>query len=290
MPVIAVVNRKGGSGKSTLATHLAAWCALTGRSAMLGDVDLQGSSASWLRRRSANPEARGRSIVGWSADPRRVMRPPAGVTHVVLDTPGGLRGLELSKVVMAADVLLLPVCHSLFDRESAADCVAELRQLSKVAAGRCRIGIVGMRLDARTRAEEALRAWSDELGVPFVGALRETQNYVRCTERGLTVFDLPATKVQADLDQWQPILDWLQPVMNLALRPGAPEPGERAGRVDAERAAAPRREPPRRPRFSPSTAQVPLDVLQAPRQRGWLARLAAWLGHSASRRRPLRGT
>ena len=90
---------------------------------------------------------------------------------------------------------------------------------------------------ARTRAEEALRAWSDELGVPFVGALRETQNYVRCTERGLTVFDLPATKVQADLDQWQPILDWLQPVMNLALRPGAPEPGERAGRVGIARVA-----------------------------------------------------
>ncbi len=290
MPVIAVVNRKGGSGKSTLATHLAAWCAVTGRSAMLGDVDLQGSSAAWLKRRQANHEARGRSIVGWSADPRRVMRPPAGVTHVVLDTPGGLRGLDLSKVVMGSDVLLLPVCHSLFDRESAADCLAELRQISRVAAGRCRIGVVGMRLDARTRAEDALRAWAAELDVPFVGALRETQNYVRCAERGLTVFDLPASKVQADLDQWQPILEWLQPVMNLSVRPAGGEPAERTGSAETERLPPPRREPPRRPRFSPSTAQVPLDILQAPRQRGWLARLAAWFGHSASRRRPLRGT
>ena len=46
--------------------------------------------------------------------------------------------------------------HSLFDRESAAQCVAELRQLSRVAAGRCRIGVVGMRLDARTRGEAVL--------------------------------------------------------------------------------------------------------------------------------------
>mgnify|MGYP000505819246 CR=1 FL=1 len=91
MPVIAVVNRKGGSGKSTLATHLAAWCAVTGRSAMLGDTDSQGSSSGWLKRRGASPDARGREILGWSADPRRVMRPPAGVTHVVLDTPGGAR-------------------------------------------------------------------------------------------------------------------------------------------------------------------------------------------------------
>lgn len=283
MPVIAVVNRKGGSGKSTLATHLAAWCAVTGRSAMLGDVDLQGSAAAWLKRRSAHPVAQGRAIVGWSADPRRVMRPPAGVTHVVLDTPGGLRGLDLAKVVMTADALLIPVCHSVFDRESAADCLAELRQLPRVSSGRCRIGVVGMRLDARTRGEAVLRAWAEEQGLPFLGALRETQAYVRCAEQGLTVFDMPPAKAQADLDQWQPILDWLRPVMAL--------PATKA-LADADDPATPppgRREAPRRPRFSPSTAQVPLDVLERPRQRrAWWERLAAWFGHAPSRRQQLR--
>ncbi|HNJ83978.1 MAG TPA: hypothetical protein PKZ28_10115, partial [Piscinibacter sp.] len=59
----------------------------------------------------------------------------------------------------------------------------------------------------------------------------------------------------------------------------------------AARAATPRREPVHRPRFSPSTAQVPLDVLEGPRERGgWLARVASWFGHATSRRRPLRGT
>ncbi len=281
MPVIAVVNRKGGSGKSTLATHLAAWCAVTGRSVMLGDVDFQGSAAAWLKRRGAHPVARGRTIVGWTADPRRVMRPPAGVTHVVLDTPGGLRGLDLAKVVMTADALLIPVCHSLFDRESAAGCVAELRQLPRVASGRCRIGVVGMRLDARTRGEAVLRAWAQEQGLPLLGALRETQAYVRYAEQGLTVFDMPPAKVQADLDQWQPILDWLRPVMNL--------PAARALPADAETSAAAsspgRRDAPRRPRFSPSTAQVPLDVLERPRQEpAWWQRLVSWFGHAPSRR------
>ncbi len=286
MPVVAVVNRKGGSGKSTLATHLAAWCALTGKSAMLGDVDFQGSSVAWLKRRGTNPEARGRAIVGWAADPRRVMRPPAGVTHVVLDTPGGLRGLDLAKVVMTSDALLVPVCHSVFDRDSAADCVAELRQLPRVAAGRCRIAVVGMRLDARTRGEEVLREWAQAQGLTFLGALRETQNYVRCVERGLTVFDLPPSRAQPDLDQWQPILEWLEPVMNAPVRVATPAADDEVPALPM----APRHEPVRRPRFSPSTAQVPLDILQAPRQRGWLARLVAWFGHSASRRRPLRST
>jgi chromosome partitioning protein len=32
-------------------------------------------------------------------------------------------------------------------------------------------------------------------------------------ERGLSLFDLPQAQVQADLGQWQPILDWLEPVL-----------------------------------------------------------------------------
>src|SRR4051812_1053266 len=91
MPVIAVVNRKGGSGKSTLATHLAAWCAHAGIPVMLGDVDRQQSTQSWLRLREAQGLTPAKApLVGWAVDPKRVMRPPAGVNHVILDTPGGL--------------------------------------------------------------------------------------------------------------------------------------------------------------------------------------------------------
>jgi chromosome partitioning protein len=290
MPVVAVVNRKGGSGKSTLATHLAAWCSTSGRAAMLGDVDFQGSAQSWLKRREANPGVRGRAIVGWSADPRNVMRPPAGVTHVVLDTPGGLRGLDLAKVVMTADAILLPVSHSMFDRESAADCYAELKQLPRVASGRCKVAAIGMRLDARTRAEESLRAWAAELGLPMVGVLRETQTYVRCAEQGLTVFDLPPSRAQADLAQWQPILDWLKPVFEPPRRAAEPElAGTQVPPRVPVGASAPAAAPARSARvpvFSPSTAQVPLDVLQAaPRRSGLLARLTGWFGHWPIRRR-----
>ena len=136
MPVVAVVNRKGGSGKSTLATHLAAHCAHSGISVMLGDVDKQQSTQAWLRLRAAQPLSTPSPIVGWTVDPRSVLRAPSGVTHVILDTPGGLRGFDLARVVMFADVILMPVCNSVFDRESAADCYAELMTLPRVASGR----------------------------------------------------------------------------------------------------------------------------------------------------------
>ena len=210
MPVAAVINRKGGSGKSTLATHLAGYCANTGLRVMLGDVDRQQSSLAWLRRRAAQPLARSAPIVGWAVDTRSVLRPPAGITHVVLDTPGALRGLELARVVMNADLILMPVCSSAFDRESALECFAELMTLPRVASGRCKIALIGMRLDARTNAAAMLEAWAAKHKLPYIGALRETQAYVRSVEQGLTLFDLPAAKVQTDLAQWQAIIEWVE--------------------------------------------------------------------------------
>jgi chromosome partitioning protein len=209
MPVVAVVNRKGGSGKSTFAAHVAAWCARQGLAVMLGDIDRQQSSRGWLRRR--DPSLPG--IAPWTIDQKNVLRLPTGITHVVLDTPGGLHGFELARIVMFADAIVLPVCPSVFDRESAAQCLAELHTLPRIAKGQCRVATVGMRVDGRTTAGPMLRAWAEEQKAPMAGVLRETQLYVKSLEHGLTLFDLPPGKVEADLAQWQPILDWLHPVL-----------------------------------------------------------------------------
>jgi len=219
MSVIAVVNRKGGSGKSTLATHLAAHFANSGVPVMLGDVDRQQSTQSWLRSRSLRDLPNSAPIVGWAVDPKRVLRPPAGVRHVVLDTPGGLRGFDLARVVAFADVILMPVCNSIFDRESAADCFNEMMALPRIASGRCKVAAIGMRLDARTRGAEVLESWARGLKLPFIGVLREAQAYVRCVEQGLTVFDLPDAQAQADVAQWKPIVAWLDPVLRVVRRP-----------------------------------------------------------------------
>jgi chromosome partitioning protein len=235
MPVIAVINRKGGSGKSTLATHLAAWLAQQDVAVMLGDVDRQQSTKAWLKRRPAHLP----HIAPWAIDPNNVLKPPHGVTHVVLDTPGGLRGFELARVIMSADAVLVPVCHSMFDRDSAAACLAELQSLPRISSGRCKLGVIGMRLDARTKAAESLREWALALQQNFLGVLRETQTYVRSLDNGRTLFDAPSTHAQ-DLAQWAPILEWLRPVLGL-VPPVAPEPVREpvaSNRVQSPRAAS----------------------------------------------------
>jgi chromosome partitioning protein len=222
MPVIAVVNRKGGSGKSTLATHLAAHFANAGLPVMLGDVDRQQSTQTWLRARHGRPLAASAPIVGWAVDPKRVLRPPAGIHHVVLDTPGGLRGFDLARVVAFADVVVMPVCNSVFDRDSAAECHAELMALPRVASGRCNVAAIGMRIDGRTRGAEVLAGWASALKLPYIGTLRESQAYVRCIEQGLTLFDLPAARSEVDRAEWRPIVEWLEAALHELPRPALP--------------------------------------------------------------------
>ncbi|MDZ7921562.1 ParA family protein [Rhodoferax sp.] len=239
MPVIAIVNRKGGSGKSTLATHVAAWLAQQGVSVMLGDVDRQQSTKAWLKRRPPSLPA----ISPWALDQKNVLKAPPGVTHVVLDTPGGMQGFELARVIMSADAVVVPVCNSLFDRESAAACLAELSALPRVASGRCQLGVVGMRLDARTKGAETLRQWAEAQKLNFLGVLRETQGYVRGLETGSTLFDAAGPTQQADLAQWEPILEWLRPIARLqAPAVAAPvlasKPAAQPSTVQAPRAAS----------------------------------------------------
>jgi chromosome partitioning protein len=263
MAVIAVVNRKGGSGKSTLATHLAAWLARDGERVLLGDVDRQLSTQVWLKRRAATQRGQ---VNGWTVDPKAMVRPPANVGHVVLDTPGGLRGFELARVVMYADAILMPVCHSAFDRASAAEGFAELQSLPRVAQGRCRIAAVGMRVDSRADTRESLKRWANDTGVEFIGALRYSARYVQAIEDGLTLFDLPANTVKTDLAQWQPILDWVAQALGTA----RPEPVEVKRPATLVGALKPPAMPPLR-RTAPPKDSAPVITAQMSRLLGRLA-------------------
>lgn len=203
MPVVVVANPKGGVGKSTLATHVAGYFASRGHAVMLGDADRQQSSRLWLGLRP--PAAR--PISGWTFDSDSLARPPKGTTHVVLDTPAGLHGRRLKDVMKLADKVLVPLQPSVFDIFATRAFLDDLRELRD--ADRLAVGLVGMRVDARTLAADKLHGFVQALGVPMVGELRDTQNYVHLAARGLTVFDVAPGRVERDLLQWQPICEWL---------------------------------------------------------------------------------
>jgi chromosome partitioning protein len=205
MPVIAIANPKGGVGKSTLAVNLAGALAHRGHAVMLGDADRQQSSRRWLAQRPAHLPA----IRGWEpTTDAHVVRPPRGTTHVVIDTPAGLHDERLDEVLRIADKVLVPLQPSLFDIQATHDFLRELRAHRR--GERLAIGVLGMRLREGTISAEQLRAFLGTLPVPLVGMLRDTQNYVHTAARGLTLWDIAPSRVERDLEQWQPILAWIE--------------------------------------------------------------------------------
>jgi chromosome partitioning protein len=203
MPVVVVANPKGGVGKSTVATNIAGYYASRGHQVMLGDADRQQSTRLWLGLRPREA----RAISSWELDAENRGKPPRGTTHVVLDTPAGLHGKELKDLLKHADKVVVPVQPSVFDMFATRAFLDELAQHRH--ATQMQVGIVGTRVDSRTIAADKLQEFVEGLGLPVLGLLRPTQNYVYLAARGLTLSDVAPGRVERDLQQWEGICRWL---------------------------------------------------------------------------------
>jgi chromosome partitioning protein len=205
MPIVLIANPKGGVGKSTAATNLAGYFARRGHATMLGDLDRQQSALAWLRIR---PPTLPR-IASWDRSDEKIARPPKGVTHVVLDSPAGIHGHALKDALRVADRLVIPLQPSLFDIYATQAFLERLAERGLMKDGG-RVGVLGMRVDARTRAAEQLQRFVDDLGLPVLGLLRDTQNYVQLAAHGLTLWDVAPSRVAKDVEQWQSLLEWVE--------------------------------------------------------------------------------
>ena len=203
MPVIVVANPKGGVGKSTLSSNIAGYLARQGHAVMLGDVDRQQSSRLWLQLRDANLPP----IRSWDIQEDQIARPPKGTTHIVLDTPAGLQGKGLEAVLKLADQLIVPLQASVFDIYATQSFLEQLARSSR--ASQTRIGVVANRIKDHTKAHEHLQQFLATLSLPLLASLRDTQNYAHLAAHGLSLWDVPATRVEKDLLQWAPLLEWI---------------------------------------------------------------------------------
>jgi chromosome partitioning protein len=206
MKAFLVANPKGGSGKSTLATNLAGYFASKRHEVMLGDIDRQQSSREWLAIRPfALP-----SIDTWEIGADNISRPPKGTSHVVLDTPAGLHGKMLDKVLKLSTRVIVPVQPSMFDMLATRHFLTELLSEKAVRKGRADVAVIGMRVDARTRAAGELEKFFATFDLPVLAYLRDTQVYVQASGAGMTIFDLPPSRAERDLEQWRAIIEWAE--------------------------------------------------------------------------------
>lgn len=200
MRTVLIANPKGGSGKTTLATNLAGFFAGQGRQVVLADLDRQQSSAGWLQRRPAQlPTIHS-----------HLARKQAGKPDwMIIDSPAGLHGDKLSAAVKLAELVIVPVQPSAFDMLATGDFLRVLREEKAVRKEKSQVAMIGMRVDARTRSAADLAAFLLAAEFPVLTFLRDAQVYVQCANEGLSLFDLPPSRTGRDLEQWQPLLEWI---------------------------------------------------------------------------------
>ncbi len=206
MKTIVCVNAKGGCGKTTLVTNLATWYADDGLKVAIADFDPQASSLDWLAARedySGIP-----SIEGIDASDGHA-RAASGTDILLIDAPAGTYGPALTAILRRADQILVPVLPSPIDMRAAARFIGGVLDSGQVRNGKAGVALVENRVRENTRIYHTLEDFLQHYEVPVLTHLRESQNYIRAAATGLGIFELAPSMVLKDVEQWDPIIAWL---------------------------------------------------------------------------------
>lgn len=202
---VMVMNSKGGCGKSTLATNIASYFATEGYKVALADYDPQRSSLDWLSMRDGELPR----ILGVPACDEGLRSVPRDTEILVIDAPARTHGSEMNELVRRAETILVPVLPSPIDMKACGHFMHELLELGRVQRQQARLAVVANRVRENTLLFEELDAYLTKLKVPYLGALRQSTNYLRAFQRGMGIFELPEYLAWPDWKQWEPITKWL---------------------------------------------------------------------------------
>jgi chromosome partitioning protein len=167
------------------------------------DLDRQQSAVTWLSIRPAQlprighltreSEPSGHGKDDW----------------LVIDSPAGIHGKSLSHALKLADKVVVPVQPSIFDMAATAEFLQVLAEEKAVRKHKEFVGIIGVRVDPRTRAASTLEAFLAQFGLPVLTYLRDSQIYPNAAFNGLSIFDLPPSIAERDQSQWLAVLSWV---------------------------------------------------------------------------------
>jgi chromosome partitioning protein len=202
MKAILIANPKGGSGKTTLSTNVAGYLASRGQRVVMLDLDRQKSATQWLTNRPFElPIIDVLQAAGGKA---------ATADWLVIDSPAGLHGKNLEHALKLVHKVIVPIAPSLFDIQASREFLEILSREKAVRKGKIFVGVVGMRMSPHTRAATTLEQFIAGLDLPVLAYLRETQVYVNAAFEGKTLFDLPPSLAERELEQWAYLLNWLE--------------------------------------------------------------------------------
>jgi len=205
MRSILVVNPKGGCGKTTIATNLATYYAVWDVPTALVDLDPQQSSMDWLRVRPKDENP----IQGFNGLKGKIY-PAENTERVIYDAPARTDTAKVARLIKLVDVVIIPVLPSAIDMRVAASFVADIVTRVKANNANAIIGVVANRTQRNYQSYTALLKFLKKLNVPFVGALRNSQNYIKAADSGVGIFEMPLSDAKVDMKEWELIVNWVE--------------------------------------------------------------------------------
>ncbi len=210
MRTIVVLNPKGGCGKSTLATNIASFFAMHDQKVTLADCDPQGSSEDWLAARPSGYKPINSAPLSGNS-----LKIPEDTEVLIFDTPAAVEDERLKKFLSQAQTMVMPVIASPVDMRAAERFIKELFSLKGTINNKIKIATVANRVREDTLIAAQLEHYLQSIKLPngkklpFMTMLRQSQNYIRAAEQGISIFELPPHKTYYDREQWDPLLRWL---------------------------------------------------------------------------------
>lgn len=207
MKVLAVAQQKGGTGKSTIAIHLAGEAAREGLTAVILELDKQGTVSAWGERRGPGNTPEVLKIeTGTLAKHLATLRGlSAGVA--VIDLPGA-HSPAVTPAIKGADFVLIPARPNEIDLAASAETLAAAHRLDKPYAY-----VLTFIEPTGGKAKEARAALLDAGHPVAEGEISRRQVFVDAVASGKTAAEIePKGKGAAEIKK---LWAWLKTQMEL---------------------------------------------------------------------------
>ncbi|MEO0369774.1 MAG: ParA family protein, partial [Pseudomonadota bacterium] len=189
----------------TIATNLATYYAVWETSVALVDLDPQQSTMQWL---SVRPDSEYK-IQGFNGLKGKIF-PEPDTQRVIYDAPARTDNAKLAKLIDLVDVVIIPVLPSAIDMRVTASFVADIVGRLKKNNSKAMLGVVANRAQRNYNSYEVLAKFLKSLDIPFVGTLRNSQNYVKAADSGIGLFEMKYYDAEIDMKEWAPIIHWIE--------------------------------------------------------------------------------